>query len=121
MLDKAVDRLGVTRAGQLLSTVTLGDIVVLIARGHSDTTRPDQPIDIPQATLGQTIGDAAAAGLAPFANVGVRQVKRGTMKDGVLVASSSDRLLRCFGSVASDGAVGIVDESGVLVGNVSAW
>jgi predicted transcriptional regulator len=51
MLEKGVNRLGVTRAGVLLSTVTLSDIVELIARGHSDVTRPDQPIDIPVSDL----------------------------------------------------------------------
>lgn len=74
-----------------------------------------------KATLSKTIGEAAAAGQAPFANVGVREVKRGSMKDGVLVVKGSDRLLRCFGGVATDGAVGVVDDNGVLYGNVSAW
>jgi len=53
--------------------------------------------------------------------VGVREIKRGSMKDGVLVVKGTDRLLRCFGGVATDGAVGVVDDNGVLYGNVSAW
>jgi CBS domain-containing protein len=121
MLEKGVNRLGVTRGGVLLSTVTLSDIVELIARGHSDVTRPDQPIDIPQAVLTRTIEEAATSGQAPYANVGVRELKRGSISDGVLVVRNSDRLLRCFGGVATDGAVGVVDEKGVLIGNVSSW
>lgn len=141
MLEKGVNRLGVTRGGVLLSTVTLSDIVELIARGHSDVTRPDQPIDIPvsnldgvwewlfltscarlqQAILSRTIEEAATSGQAPYANVGVRETKRGTLSEGVLVVRNTDRLLRCFGGVATDGAVGVIDEKGILIGNVSAW
>lgn len=51
----------------------------------------------------------------------MRETKRGTLSEGVLVVRNTDRLLRCFGGVATDGAVGVIDEKGILIGNVSAW
>eukprot|EP01108_Squamamoeba_japonica_P003567 TRINITY_DN2874_c0_g1_i1.p2 TRINITY_DN2874_c0_g1~~TRINITY_DN2874_c0_g1_i1.p2 ORF type:complete len:207 (-),score=132.58 TRINITY_DN2874_c0_g1_i1:62-682(-) len=122
MLEHDAQRLLVERSGAPLSTVKMSDIINLIGRGHADIARPDQPLAFPSGLLETTIATLNANGDAPFANVGTRELAAGgTTADGLLVVHNTERLLRCFASVASDGVVGVVDDNGVLVGNVSAW
>jgi len=88
-------------------------------------SRPDQPLDIPRDILKQTLTEAATNGFLTHVNVGVTTIDKFNDNDDekrIIVAKKSDTLLSCFGGMAQEGAVGVVDDvDGTLWGNVSPW